>query len=111
MNFKDQQKTELKIYLFILVVCMVAVVCFSGCKSFKPQVDPNDTPDCKDFYYVMEYYSVQGGDSAFIGTVYGNCKASRTDKKNKLISKQQKKIEELCGKMYSDKDEYAKCTK
>ena len=107
----DADYNKVKMVIVLAFIACVMCILFSGCKSFKPQVDENDTPDCKDFYYVMEYYSVQGGDSAFIGTVYSNCKQSRTDKKDKIILDQSKKIEELCGKIYKDKDEYMKCVK
>lgn len=67
-----------KILFFMLIISLL----LSSCKSFK-RVNLEGQPDeCKDFYLVMEYYSVQGGDSAFIGTVYEKCVQARRDAKS-----------------------------
>jgi len=72
--------------------------------SFKAIQLENQTPECNDFYTVLQYYSELDKDSAFIGTVYNECKNSRENAK-------QKKIEKLCGDLYTDKNEYMKCVK
>lgn len=93
-----------KIWFVLFIICMAMVFFFSGCNSFKAIQLEGQTPECNDFYTVLQYYSEQGKDSAFVGTVYNECKNSRQDAK-------QKKIEELCGQIYTDKNEYAKCLK
>ena len=100
----DDDYNNFKIWIILFLICMAMVFFFSGCSSFEAKVTDDMTPECKDFYYVMEYYSNQKIDSAFVGTVYNECKNSRQDAK-------QKKIEELCGQIYTDKNEYAKCLK
>jgi len=100
----DDDWNNFKIWFVLFIICIAAAFFFSGCKSFEAVQIPGQTPECNDFYTVLQYYSVQGKDSAFIGTVYNECKNSRQDAK-------QKKIEELCGQIYTDKNEYAKCLK
>ena len=105
MTYNNEYDTKFfkAIVIFSILACLVFVF-LTGCSSFEAKVTDDMTPECKDFYYVMEYYSNQKIDSAFVGTVYNECKNSRQDAK-------QKKIEELCGQIYTDKNEYAKCLK
>jgi hypothetical protein len=88
----------------VLIICTFLTIFSTGCNSFKPIELQNDTRECSDFYTVLQYYSEVGKDSAFVGTVYNECKNSRNDLK-------QKKIEELCSQIYLEKTEYAKCIK
>jgi len=90
--------------IHVFMICTFFIVFGTGCNSFKPINLVDDTKECSDFYTVLQYYSEVGKDSAFVGTVYNECKNSRNDLK-------QKKIEDLCGKLYNDKNEYAKCVK
>lgn len=70
-----------KILFFMLIISLL----LSSCKSFK-RVNLEGQPDeCKDFYLVMEYYSVQGGDSAFVGTVFEKCVQARKEQKSDKI--------------------------
>ena len=62
------------------LICIIILIFFTGCKSFKRVNVENQPDECNDFYYVLEYYSVQGGDSAFVGTVYEKCSQARKDK-------------------------------
>ena len=105
MTYNNEYDTKFfkAIVIFSILACLVFVF-LTGCNSFKAIQLEGQTPECNDFYTVLQYYSEQGKDSAFVGTVYNECKNSRQDAK-------QKKIEELCGQLYTDKNEYAKCLK
>jgi hypothetical protein len=84
---------------------MFLTIIYTGCNSFKPIILPDDTKECSDFYTVLQYYSESGKDSAFVGTVYNECKNSRKDK-------WQKRIDDLCGQIHGDNiKEYQACTK
>ena len=101
----DDDYNKFKLFIVIFIVCMVFAFIFSGCKSFEAVQLPDQTPECNDFYTVLQYYSVQGKDSAFVGTVYNECKNSRSDAK-------QKKIEKLCDDLYKDNvAEFKACIK
>jgi len=87
--------------LFIVGVVVVLI----GCKSFEPVEIEGQPAECNDFYTVMQYYSVQGNDSAFVGTVYEKCIQAR--KANTKI-----KIQDLCKKLYSDDfEKFSNCIK
>ena len=100
----DDDFNKVKIIFALTFIAILIMFLFSGCNSFKPVIIEGDTRECSDFYTVLQYYSEVGKDSAFVGTVYNECKNSRNDAK-------QKKIEELCGQIYADKNEYMKCVK
>ena len=88
----------------ILIGFLIAVI-FTGCKSFEPIIIEGQPDECNDFYSVMQYYSVEGKDSAFLGTVYNECKKARQDR-------YKQRIEALCDKLYPDnKEEFKKCLK
>ncbi len=72
---------RLNIILSILLALSICgnVFFISGCKTFSPVIIEGQPPECNDFYSVLKYYSVQGGDSAFVGTVYGNCMSARKE--------------------------------
>lgn len=97
-----------KILFFMLIISLL----LSSCKSFK-RVNLEGQPDeCKDFYLVMEYYSVQGGDSAFVGTVYEKCVQARKDKDKQEIKDLKSWGNEMCDKLYKDNvSEYKRCLK
>ena len=90
--------------IHVILICLIIALFFTGCKNFEPIIIPGQPDECNDFYSVMQYYSVEGKDSAFLGTVYNECKLARQ-------SRYKQRIEDLCGKLYSDKVEYAKCLK
>lgn len=96
----------------IIILLFIIIFSASGCKSFK-RVNIEGQPDeCKDFYLVMEYYSVQGGDSAFVGTVYEKCVQARKDKDKAEIKDLKKWGNDMCDKLYKeDINEYKKCVK
>ena len=77
--------------LNIILSCLFALsVCgnlffLSGCKTFEPVIIEGQPDECNDFYSILKYYSVQGGDSAFVGTVYGNCTTARKDANRERI--------------------------
>jgi hypothetical protein len=78
---------RLNIILSILLALSIGGNAFflTGCKTFKPVIIAGQPDECNDFYSVLQYYSVQGGDSAFVGTVYGNCTAARRDANREKI--------------------------
>ena len=103
--YTDDEYNSFKLWILIFLVCLFFAFVFSGCNSFKPINLENDTRECSDFYTVLQYYSEVGKDSAFVGTVYNECKNSRNDKK-------QKRIEDLCNQIYADNiKEYQACVK
>ena len=90
------------VYSMFIVAVVVTMV---GCKSFEPVQVEGQPDECNDFYTVMQYYSVQGGDSAFVGTVYEKCLQARKEKKDK-------KIYDLCKKLYPENiDDFSACIK
>jgi len=68
--------------IFLIFILFIFLV---GCKSFKPVIIPNQPDECNDFYSVLQYYSVQGGDSAFVGTVFEKCVQARKEAKSEKI--------------------------
>lgn len=99
-------------FIHVIFICIIFAVFYTGCKSFK-RVDIANQPDeCKDFYLVMEYYSVQGGDSAFVGTVYEKCVQARKDKDKQEIKDLKSWGNEMCDKLYKNNvSEYKRCLK
>ena len=88
----------------IILICIIFAVFYTGCRTFKaPEGLENQPDECKDFYYVLEYYSVQGGDSAFVGTVYEKCIQARKEQKSEKVLN--------CHKLYQDVEEFKKCIK
>jgi hypothetical protein len=101
----DDDYAKLKMIIILAITACVICLLFSGCNSFKPIQLPGETSECNDFYTVLQYYSEVGKDSAFVGTVYNECKNSRDNKK-------QEKIESLCNLLHGDNiKEYQACTK
>ena len=91
--------------IFYGMFIVAVVVTMIGCKSFEPVQVEGQPDECNDFYTVMQYYSVQGGDSAFVGTVYEKCLQARKDAKDN-------KIRELCRELHpEDMEKYSKCIK
>jgi len=88
----------------------------SGCKSFEPVVVDGQPPECNDFYTSMKYYSVQDkGDSAFVGTVYNECKTARSDIRKQSREKHCKELiygtADLNKTDYKKYSEYQECSK
>lgn len=105
--------------IHIILMCIIFPIfytgCNLGCKSFDPVIIENQPDECNDFYSILKYYSVEGKDSAFVGTVYNECKIAR-------VNKYRNRIESLCKKIYfpdkavDKKDyeiysQYLECTK
>ena len=79
----------IKIIISIAVYALIATgtAVHLGCKTFKPVIIEGQPDDCNDFYSVLQYYSVHGKDSAFVGTVYTNCVGARKEaNKEKIIN-------------------------
>ena len=86
---------KIQIAVVILFCLSIAgnVFLLSGCKSFEPVIMEGQPDECNDFYSILKYYSVEGKDSAFVGTVYNECKIARAEKRNI-------KIKDLCKQLY-----------
>jgi hypothetical protein len=52
----------------------------------------------------MKYYSVEGKDSAFVGTVYNECKIARTSVRLQIREKHCKEL--IYGQVELDKADY-----
>lgn len=71
-----------------------------SCKTFSPEkyIREGQPDECNDSYIVMGFYAtVEKSDSAFIGTVYNECKVARD--KNRKMEK-----EKHCKDLYYGKD-------
>ena len=105
----------------ILVLCLAlasvmgSLFILSGCKTFDPVVVEGQPPECNDFYTSMKYYSVQGGDSAFVGTAYNECKVARSAIRLQAREKHCKEliygIDLLDKTNYKKYSEYQECSK
>lgn len=105
----------------ILVLCLAlasvmgSLFILSGCKTFDPVVVEGQPPECNDFYTAMKYYSVQGGDSAFVGTVYNECKIARSAIRLQAREKHCKELiygtDTLDKTNYKKYSEYQECLK
>ncbi len=96
----------------VLIICTIIGVFSTGCKSFKPVIIPNQPDECNDFYSVLQYYSVNGHDSAFVGTVYEKCSQARKDKDKAEIKRLNEKVTSLCEQLNpEDLDAFKKCVK
>lgn len=94
------------------LICIIILIFFTGCKSFKRVNAENQPDECNDFYYVLEYYSVQGGDSAFVGTVYEKCSQARRDKDKAEIKKLKERVNTLCEQLFmEDLEGFKRCIK
>jgi hypothetical protein len=94
----------MKKFIHVLITCIFISVFYTGCASFEPVIIPGQPDECNDFYTVMQYYSVQSGDSAFVGTVYEKCNQARKEQRK------EKSID--CYKLYPDNLEgFSKCLK
>lgn len=89
------------------LVLALMVLAFVGCKSFKPVVIQGQPDECNDFYSVLGYYTTADkGDSAFIGTVYNECKNARSESRKAVREKHCKDL--IYGQGNFDKDDYKK---
>lgn len=84
---------SIHVFFICLIFPILCTCCNLGCRSFDPISLDGQPDECSDFYTVLNYYSVEGKDAAFIGTVYNECKIAR-------INKYKNKIESLCKKIY-----------
>lgn len=93
----------------IILMCISVIgniILLSGCKTFEPVIIDGQPDECNDFYTVMKYYSVEGKDSAFVGTVYNECKTARTEKRKQEKEKHCKQL--FYGSDVIDKNDYKK---
>lgn len=103
-------KQWLKSNLFFLIVsCAVFVSLFFviSCKTFSPEdyVQDGQPAECNDCYVIMGFYStVEKSDSAFIGTVYNECKIAREQKRKIVREAHCKKM--IFGDGPLDKEQY-----
>lgn len=61
-----------------LIALTLVIFLGCGCKSFKPVTVEGYPDECNLYLTTLNYYSVNDkGDSAFVGTVYEDCKKAR----------------------------------
>lgn len=95
--------------LFLIFILFIFLV---GCKSFEPVIIPGQPDECNDFYSVLQYYSVNGHDSAFVGTVYEKCSQARKDKDKAEIKRLNEKLTSACEKANPENlEEFKRCIK
>lgn len=87
------KKIQIAIAIIFFLSIAGNVFLLSGCKSFSPVIVEGQPDECNDFYSILKYYSVEGKDSAFVGTVYNECKLARAEKRDD-------KIKSLCKQIY-----------
>lgn len=98
--------------VYVLIICTFFAVLSTGCKSFEPVILPGQPDECNDFYSILQYYSVQGGDSAFVGTVYEKCSQARKDKNISELKRLNDKMIDLCEKLNPESREgFKECIK
>ena len=94
----------------IIVSLIVSIIVFTvGCNTFKVIQVEGQPDECNDFYTVMMFYAEQskgkgGGDSAFIGTVYNECKTAREGDRKMIKEKHCKAL--IFGDSPLDKRNY-----
>lgn len=78
--------------LLIVSAMVVIFITLVGCNTFRViQVD-GEPSECNDFYTTMMFYAEQSkgkgqGDSAFVGTVYNECRTARAEDRAQLKEK------------------------
>lgn len=93
--------------LAVLLMLALAIAFTVSCKTFKPIELEGQPKECEDFYTTMSYYSSMGSaDSAFVGTVYNECKTARASERRALREKHCKEM--FFGAVEIDKREYEK---
>lgn len=104
-----------KIIMILLVITLASFAACSGCKSFEPVTIEGQPDECNDFYSVLRYYVKGGADSAFVGTVYQECKAARSENRKALREKHCKELFFGAGNVdktdYKRYAEYIECSK
>jgi hypothetical protein len=96
---KDILSIIITVILSIAVIAggILALVSMVGCNTFKVVQVEGQPDECNDLYTTMMFYAEQakgkgGGDSAFIGTVYNECKTARSERRKALREKHCKDI-------------------
>jgi len=108
---------KIQIILLCLMVLSGAgnIFLLSGCKSFEVVTVKGEPSECNDFYTAMKYYSVQEKDSAFVGTVYTECKIARSAIRLQTREKHCKELiygtDSLDKTNYKKYSEYQDCSK
>jgi len=97
-------------------ILIILALCVIGCRTYKPITVPNQPDECNDFYSVMGYYySLDKIDSAFVGTVYNECKNARTEKRKCVREAHCKQLfygnAELDKTNYQKYSQYLECVK
>lgn len=99
----------------IIILCLFLILVVS-CKTYKPITIQGQPDECNDFYSVMSYYySLDKIDSAFVGTVYNECKQARTEKRKCVREAHCKQLfygnSELDKTNYQKYSQYLECVK
>ena len=106
------------IILLFLISIGGNVFLLSGCKTFQPNdyTVKGESAECNDVYITMGFYSVvEKSDSAFIGTVYNECQASRKETRKLVREKHCKELvygaDVVDEKQYEKYSQFLKCQK
>lgn len=92
----------MKKIIFMMIIFSAFI--FVSCKNFDPIVIQGQPDECNDFYSVLKYYVKNGADSAFVGTVYQECKAARAENRKAIREKHCKEL--FFGAGLVDKTDY-----
>ena len=104
----------IKMLIPFIVGLVISAGAVMSCKSFDVIQIEGQPDECNDFYTVMKYYSVEGKDSAFVGTVYQECKSARAEIRKQTKEKHCAKIifpEGLDKKQHEKYMHYLECIK
>ena len=102
-----------KISIITIVILCLGII---ACKTYKPISVKGQPDECNDFYSVMSYYySLDKIDSAFVGTVYNECKTARAEKRKAERENHCKQLfygnSELDKTNYQKYSQYLECVK
>lgn len=108
-------KIKIAVICLLIISGAANIFLLSGCKSFDPVVVQGQPDECNDFYSVLKYYSVEGKDSAFVGTVFNECKIARSAIRLQIREKHCKELiygaSEFNKSDYKKYSEYQECLK
>jgi hypothetical protein len=91
----------------IIIALIFIFIFFIGCRNFDIVNIEGQPDECNDFYTVMKYYAAAGqGDSAFVGTVYNECRTARAEIRQQVKEKHCKAM--IYGEAGLDKTQYKK---
>jgi hypothetical protein len=99
----------------LITIALLALALVAGCKSLTPVHIEGQPDECNDWYTVMEYDVLSGGNGAIVGVVYPDCQAARKDKRRIARESHCKKMvfgaDNLNKSDYKRYNEYLECLK